>query len=281
MKEQAKSKEEAEEIKASDAEAKLSVSDKETDETPKAQEKINEDMPDYFAAKDTDYTNAHTFDTGKQFDAEKDIARKAEEDKETWEKERDAELTIPYHVPKLIVPDLKNKEMLQDPKIKATEQRIAHKMMVEAAHAQAAKKGYKWPQIALRVHKEKVGEMIVRHNIGLGKVDDQLDKAQGLINHLKEEKLKKDKQEEIWAKQRATDKEIKDEHIAWLKMKETAMEAAKAHQAEQTKAADKAEAEQVAEMKDSARKRKAEEKTMEEETEIETQKAEQKAQAEP
>jgi len=193
--------------------------------------------------------------------AEEALPEKAEKDKEAWEKERDARLTIPYHVPKLIKPDIKNAETVLDEKQKEADKAVAHKEMVEAAHKLAKDKGHIWPLTQVRVHKEKVGEMIVRHNIGLGRVDDQLDKVQDQLDGMQKAKDAQERKEKQLKKLLAKLKEIKDEEAAWAKMKKDAMANAKAAESakeERAEAAEKAVEEKIKKEKAEADKLKEE-----------------------
>jgi len=77
-------------------------------------------------------------------------------------------------------------EVLPDPGKEYQDRIEAHKIAMEMAHRLANTRGHKWPTTTVAMHKEHVAEAIVRHNIGLGKVDDQLaevdDKLGALVN---------------------------------------------------------------------------------------------------
>jgi len=155
-------------------------------------------------------------------------------------------LTIPHHVPEVLRPDIKNSEETEDPRRIEDAKRVAHKTMVEAAHALAEKKGYLWPNPQVRYHKEQVGEMVVRHNIGLGKVDDQLDKVNHHIAALQKAKDNNERKSKAFEKHLAHVKEVEDEEEAWKKMKGVATQKVMADEKVKQEMASKAEEETTA-----------------------------------
>merc|ERR1719502_2511437 len=80
--------------------------------------------------------------------------------------------------------DEDSSEVLPDPGKEYEERIQAHKVAMEMMHQMAQAKGHLWPTTTVAMHKEHVAEAIVRHNIGLGKVDDQLADVQQKIEAL-------------------------------------------------------------------------------------------------
>lgn len=185
---------------------------------------------------------AHMTEAERSMMSDEEEAKREEAERADWEKTKRARVTVPYAVPDHLLnnTDIVKSEAVPDLKQEKEDAMIAHKKMVEASHVLANNRGYKWPLTQVRLHREKVAESIVRHNIGLGRVDDELAKVDNGIERLTHEHELQAKQDAKLKKHIAEEKEIKKEEKAWAKMKKTSMKSIK-----QTEKAKEAKAEKA------------------------------------